>query len=805
MALLTDVLKKAKQNTTSQATPVKPTAIKPATPAPKPIVTDVNAETQMRPPAQPQPVALNSNVQKPQTEEEALAAGGGYNKSLAEFYKDKGLNFDTSKMSGSFDEEAQKFLDTQAEQKTELDKQVMDAKSKAARFLEQNVAATKNQFAQSREGAMSAGNTLAGQNIVKNYQSGYQRDLDSINQKKKQLEDLQAQQQETFVAGRADSIRGMQKQIAEAEANLAKTQQENQKQTMDIIGMLNTSGALANMSPEDIQYMQQALPDAPPGVLQLFSSAATKKSLNEQRKTQFDNQISAINTMKGLVSEGINLTPDMMMSMSKQTGLPVESIMSFNQQALAISNDKSLDSLTKLANLKKVGNELDLEHRGIYTEEAKNIDYIKQLYQKGDIETAHLMERKLGVDDLSYQANLQLKQAQATIEQARSQGRALTPQDMSALADAQAKMADLNPGSYQGNTSLVATAHSYINTGGWKEAFKNNKVLQNGELGCAYVASDILKQAGLLDKNYNSIAQMVPALEAKGWTLHDTPSPGDVVVWGPMQGTDGHGHIGVVSGPNSAVNNQGPTGPADTPIFTGRPIVGFYAPPREKGLNGMSDSDILAAYESAGKIPTAPSEARKLINTARQTGYVPSGGAKADQTAFNQENTIRDEFTKNTQNFVKIRDSYNTIQSAAKDPTAAGDLSLIFAYMKILDPGSTVREGEFANAQNAASVPTQIQNVWNKAQTGQRLSSEQRKDFLDQADKLYNSQKSSYDRQVDNTKKLAESYGLNANRVVYDFANPDANLGGAQKIVDSYQDYSIPETHPDHIISLDNL
>lgn len=628
MALLTDVLKKAKQNTTSQATPVKPTAIKPATPAPKPIVTDVNAETQMRPPAQPQPVALNSNVQKPQTEEEALAAGGGYNKSLAEFYKDKGLNFDTSKMSGSFDEEAQKFLDTQAEQKTELDKQVMDAKSKAARSLEENVAATKNQFAQSREGAMSAGNTLAGQNIVKNYQSGYQRDLDSINQKKKQLEDLQAQQQETFVAGRADSIRGMQKQIAEAEANLAKTQQENQKQTMDIIGMLNTSGALANMSPEDIQYMQEALPDAPPGVLQLFSSAATKKSLNEQRKTQFDNQISAINTMKGLVSEGINLTPDMMMSMSKQTGLPVESIMSFNQQALAISNDKSLDSLTKLANLKKVGNELDLEHRGIYTEEAKNIDYIKQLYQKGDIETAHLMERKLGVDDLSYQANLQLKQAQATIEQARSQGRALTPQDMSALADAQAKMADLNPGSYQGNTSLVATAHSYINTGGWKEAFKNNKVLQNGELGCAYVASDILKQAGLLDKNYNSIAQMVPALEAKGWTLHDTPSPGDVVVWGPMQGTDGHGHIGVVSGPNSAVNNQGPTGPADTPIFTGRPIVGFYAPPREKGLNGMSDSDILAAYEKAGKVPDAPSEARKLINTARQTGYLPSGKAE---------------------------------------------------------------------------------------------------------------------------------------------------------------------------------
>ena len=38
-------------------------------------------------------------------------------------------------------------------------------------------------------------------------------------------------------------------------------------------------------------------------------------------------------------------------------------------------------------------------------------------------------------------------------------------------------------------------------------------------------------------------------------------------------------------------------------------------------------------------------------------------------------------------------------------PDAAGDMALIFSYMKMLDPNSTVREGEYATAQDAGSIP----------------------------------------------------------------------------------------------------
>ena len=47
---------------------------------------------------------------------------------------------------------------------------------------------------------------------------------------------------------------------------------------------------------------------------------------------------------------------------------------------------------------------------------------------------------------------------------------------------------------------------------------------------------------------------------------------------------------------------------------------------------------------------------------------------------------------------------FQNIENATKDGTAAGDLSAIFAFMKMLDPGSVVREQEFANAQNAAGA-----------------------------------------------------------------------------------------------------
>lgn len=118
-------------------------------------------------------------------------------------------------------------------------------------------------------------------------------------------------------------------------------------------------------------------------------------------------------------------------------------------------------------------------------------------------------------------------------------------------------------------------------------------------------------------------------------------------------------------------------------------------------------------------------------------------------------NDLSDNFDKNkqVQDYKNVVISYNTIRSAAENPSAAGDLSLIFQYMKVLDPGSTVREGEFANAQNAAGVPDRIRNLFNNWSKGQRLDEKQRQDFITQAKKIVDARGKSIDPLIRQTRQ----------------------------------------------------
>lgn len=122
---------------------------------------------------------------------------------------------------------------------------------------------------------------------------------------------------------------------------------------------------------------------------------------------------------------------------------------------------------------------------------------------------------------------------------------------------------------------------------------------------------------------------------------------------------------------------------------------------------------------------------------------------------------INKDYVAQSGEFKKQVDAYNRIVASAEDPSAAGDLALIFNYMKILDPGSTVREGEFATAQNSGSIPSIIQAQYNKVMKGERLANEQRSDFLDRSTRLYNG---SLEQQMSLEKDVREQavnvYGL---------------------------------------------
>ena len=168
-------------------------------------------------------------------------------------------------------------------------------------------------------------------------------------------------------------------------------------------------------------------------------------------------------------------------------------------------------------------------------------------------------------------------------------------------------------------------------------------------------------------------------------------------------------------------------------------------------------------------------------------------------------NDLSANFDKNkqVQDYKNVVISYNTISSAAENPSAAGDLSLIFQYMKVLDPGSTVREGEFANAQNAAGVPDRIRNMFNNWSKGQRLDEKQRQDFITQAKKIVEARGKSIDPLIRQTRQKFDRTINKQNRnLTPDQANllfeevifPDIRLPqNAQPQGQPPQDPSIPQ------------
>ncbi len=141
-----------------------------------------------------------------------------------------------------------------------------------------------------------------------------------------------------------------------------------------------------------------------------------------------------------------------------------------------------------------------------------------------------------------------------------------------------------------------------------------------------------------------------------------------------------------------------------------------------------------------------------------------------DSRVFAKADKLRDEFNNQSKDFIAVNDAYNQVQSVAANPSAAGDLSMIFSFMKMLDPTSVVREQEFANAQNAAGVPERIQNEYNRLLKGERLNPTQRADFIKQAENLYRTRKARQDTTVKRYTEIAKRNKVNPDDVIGDMS-----------------------------------
>lgn len=182
-----------------------------------------------------------------------------------------------------------------------------------------------------------------------------------------------------------------------------------------------------------------------------------------------------------------------------------------------------------------------------------------------------------------------------------------------------------------------------------------------------------------------------------------------------------------------------------------------------------------------------------LVRTNEAAGTAETAIPTPDAAPnFNDEEALRDNFRMETDDYRLIQGHYQRLQAAAANPSAAGDIAMVYAFMKMLDPTSVVRETEYATAQNAAGVPVVIQNLWNRLLSGERLAPEQRNDFLTQAQALYGATQQQFDATVDRYRGLATQYQMDPDRVL-GLGGPSSPANGAAAIapiqIQTPQDY----------------
>ncbi len=199
---------------------------------------------------------------------------------------------------------------------------------------------------------------------------------------------------------------------------------------------------------------------------------------------------------------------------------------------------------------------------------------------------------------------------------------------------------------------------------------------------------------------------------------------------------------------------------------------------------GISDAQAIQfGLQEAGQQPGPPEQItpyqqanidldRQRLEMDKQAAGIKST-TDATDAKLKAEESLRKEFIgiKPVQEFQVQATAMGRIIAAADDPSPAGDMALIFGYMKLLDPGSTVREGEYATAANAGSISDRIYAMYNKARSGEALADGMREDFLGRAQKLYKNSEKQYDTTYAQYKKIAEKKGLDVVSALPDYRN----------------------------------
>ena len=133
------------------------------------------------------------------------------------------------------------------------------------------------------------------------------------------------------------------------------------------------------------------------------------------------------------------------------------------------------------------------------------------------------------------------------------------------------------------------------------------------------------------------------------------------------------------------------------------------------------------------------------------------------QKGFENTTALRKQFQSEPiyKEFQDLGLAYNQVTNAIKAGTPIGDTAAATKIMKLLDPGSVVRETELGMAMAATGKIDRLKNYFDLYVSGRKLTDTQRLDFQNLANDLYAAGQQAYNKKRKEYEILGQSFGLN--------------------------------------------
>lgn len=189
------------------------------------------------------------------------------------------------------------------------------------------------------------------------------------------------------------------------------------------------------------------------------------------------------------------------------------------------------------------------------------------------------------------------------------------------------------------------------------------------------------------------------------------------------------------------------------------------------------------------QITTQPGQVTQPAAAPTQAPIVKKQ-AQSKQDIFKQEQDIRKDYinTPEVKAFNEMKTSFGQINAGLNAKSAAGDLTAATKFMKLLDPGSVVRESELYLAMDATGVLDKATNYYARLARGEKLTPSQREDFRNIANQLFKAAentKLNYDKQYE---EIARTNNLDPSKIIVNYkkTQPSTQPRNKADILKSY-------------------